>query len=260
MRTRSFTWLVLLPLFLASAALAADPAAFVAAKRELQASVSHGQSAEMLKARVTLATLAAAEPKSPALAYWLALADWRLVPVLTSVDKEQAKKLCNEGLAACDRALAVQPRFAEAIALRAGLQGLWLGFVPADAMTLGPEMEEAFGRASGIEPGNPRVVFLKALGTLHKPSFVGGGAEKAKPQFERAIELFKSENPADSTAIDWGRDDALLWSGQCLAKLGDLPGAVARYREALALNPANAWTNYVLLPAAEKELAAKSSK
>ena len=63
---------------------------------------------------------------------------------------------------------------------------------PMATMTLGPEIEENSARASGMAPQNPRVALLVAIGTLHKPAFVGGGADKAKPQFERAIALYDS--------------------------------------------------------------------
>ena len=245
-----------LSLSFATSALAADPAALVAAKRALQAGVSHAKPDEILRAKASFAALLAAEPQSSALNYWLALADWRAEPLVLQADRDEARKLCKEGIAACDRALAARPKMADAIALKASLQGLSLTFVPSAGPTLGPEMDEAFGRAEGMEGGNPRVVLFKAIGTLHKPKFVNGGPDRAKPQFERALALFDKAPAADSTTIDWGHDDALLWSGQCLGQLGEWGAARARYRAALALNPDNAWVKYVLLPQAEKALAA----
>jgi len=248
---------VALAIAFASSALAADPAALVAAKRQLQAGVSHAKPEEILRAKASFAALLAAEPESAALNYWIALADWRAEPIVLRTDRDEAKKLCKEGIAACDRALAAKPKMADAIALKASLQGLSLTFAPSAGMTLGPEMDEAFGRAEGMDADNPRVVLFKAIGTMHKPKFVNGGPDRAKPQFEHALALFERAPAADSTAIDWGHDDAFLWSGQCLGQLGDWRGARGRYRRALALNPDNAWVQYVLLPQAEKALAAK---
>lgn len=128
------------------------------------------------------------------------------------------------------------------------------------AMTLGPEMDEEYGRAEGMEPENPRAMLFKAIGTLHKPAFVGGGPGKAQPLFARALVLFGKAAVADSTAIDWGQDDALVWAGICESRLDNWPGALARFREVLALNPGHAWTTYRLLPEAEKQAAAKSGK
>lgn len=239
---------------LAPAVRAGEP--FADARRALESAVSAGSAAEIRKARDAFAVLAAGDPKSAELAYWLALADWRLVPVLPDSEKASARTLVKDGIAACDRAIAAKPRFADAVALRAGLQGMAYQFVsPQAGMALGAEMEEGLGRALGMEPGNPRVLLLKGMNDLHKPKEVGGGPEKAKPSFEAAVAAF-AKAPAGG-ALDWGRDDALAWSGICASRMGDWESARSRFRELLAVNPGHAWTKYVLLPEAEKKLAAK---
>lgn len=240
---------------LATPAARAADAGLAAARAGLHTAVTSGDAAEIRKARDAFAVLQAGEPASPELSYWLALADWRLVPMLPDSSKAAARQLVKEGIAACDRALAARPRFADAVALRAGLQGLAFQFVsPQAGMALGAEMEEGYGRASGMEPENPRVMLLKAMNDLHKPREVGGGPEKAKPLFEAAIAAFAKQAPGG--AIDWGREDALVWSGICASRLGDWAGAKARFEQALAASPGHAWTKYVLLPEAEKRLAA----
>ncbi len=235
-------------------ASAVDAGALVHAKQTLASAVTHGKTEELQRARAEFATLLAGERTSTALSYWVAVCDWRLVPMLTQAEPERAKKLCVEGIAACDRVLTAQPRDAGALALKAGLQGLSLTFFPNLTMSIGPAMMVAYGTAAGIAPNDPRVAFLMALSTLHTPAQYGGGAVKAKPQFERAITLFAAEN-ADSTAADWGHDDALLWSGRCLGQLGDWAGAKARYEQTLALTPDHSWVRSALLPEAEKHLA-----
>ena len=42
------------------------------------------------------------------------------------------------------------------------------------------EAIDSFRRAIELEPTNPRIAFLDAMNTLHKPAFVGGGAAKAR--------------------------------------------------------------------------------
>lgn len=255
------TCATLLTLFLTLSPALTSPAAaagadLAAARRELRSAVSDGRAEEIRSARDAFALLAAGDPGSPELAYWLALADWRLVPMLSDSESATAKQLCKEGIAACDRAIAARPKFADAVALRAALQGLAFRFVsPQAGMALGAEIEEGYGRASGLEPDNPRVLLLKGLSDLYKPKEVGGGPGKARPYLERAVAAFAKAAPGDSTAIDWGRDDVLVWSGICASRLGDWAGARARFREALAVNPRHAWTKYVLLPEAEKRLA-----
>lgn len=245
-------------------ALAAPPARaadgdLAAARQALTAAVTHGSAAGVRQARDAFALLHAGDPGAAEPAYWLALADWRLVPMLPDSDRTARRQLVKEGIAACDRALAARPKFADAVALRAALQGLAFAYVsPQAGMALGAEMEEGYGRAAGMEPGNPRVLLLKGIHALHKPKEVGGGPDKAKPLLEAAVAAFAKETPGGGAAIDWGRDDALLWSGICASRLGDWATARARFQELLAVNPAHAWTKHVLLPDAEKQLAAKA--
>ncbi len=252
---------------------AADAGAVAAAKQQLTAAVNAGDAKAIVAARGTFAALAAAEPNVPAFEYWTALAAWRAVPLLNSGDdkaqKEQAKKLCKDGIDRLGRVIEAQPKNADAIALKAGLQGLWLSFDPGSMMTLGMQMEQAMSHARDLEPANPRVVVLAGLNTLHKPSFVGGGADKALDKFDESIALFEKAAPGvaaaaaqragDPAALDWGQDDACTWAGRAAMKEKKYAEAKAYYQRALTANPANGWVKTRLLPQAEKELAGKAN-
>jgi tetratricopeptide (TPR) repeat protein len=244
---------------LAGGPAAADPAALAAAKRTLQDGVNGGNVETLLKARGQFLALAAAEPKSAAAHYWLAVADWRLVPMFMRKEggEEKAKLHCKEGIQQAEVALTLDPKFAEALALKVGLQGLAFSFNPAAGMMLGAEMEESIQRAVAMAPQNPRVLFLDALNTLNKPAFVGGGADKALVKFRKSIELFTAAAVADSVAPDWGRDDAFLWAGRSAMKMNDSAAALDFYRKALEANPANGWVRHGLIPEAEKALKAQ---
>jgi len=252
-------------------ALAADAAAVAAAKSALAVAVNAGDAKTIVAARGTFAALAAAEPAVTALDYWTALAAWRAVPLMADEKdtKEQAKKMCKDAIDRCERVLKAEPKHADAMALKAGLQGLWLSFEPGAMMTLGMEMEQSMTRARELAPANGRVAFLDGLNTLHKPAFVGGGADKARAKFDEAIALFEKAAPGiaaaaparagDPAAFDWGHDDAYVWAGRAAMKEKKYAAAKAYYERALAANPANGWVRTRLLPQAEKELAGKAS-
>ncbi|MBI5167943.1 MAG: hypothetical protein HZA61_00500 [Candidatus Eisenbacteria bacterium] len=247
--------LVVIACAVTTTARAASPAELVAAQRQLDEAVTKGEPKEILRTRAVFAAMLAAEPDSPVLNYWIALCGWRALPMLTETDKEAAKKLCKESIAACDRVLAAKPKHADAIALKAALQALSLAFNPAASMSLGPEMIEAYGKAEALEPENPRVQLLKGINTLHMPAFVGGGPDKAKPVFERAIALADADAARGAGPDAWGRADAHLWAGICASRANDWKTAAARFREALAIAPGHAWLSKRLLPDAEKHLA-----
>ena len=244
---------------LSAPALATSPAKITAAKRALaRANTQKGPEA-LIAARAKLESLAAAEPKSLSLHYWVAYADWRLVPRL-SEDAKLGERYCKDGLAEVEKALKLEPSFADALALKAGLQGMSLQFDPSQTMSLGPEMMQHLARAVELAPKNPRVRFLDALNTLHAPAFVGGGPAPALAKFKEAIALFEASSTADSTAIDWGHEDAYLWAGRSAMKLDDYETARGFYQKTLELNPENVWVRHALMPEVEKAIAAKSEE
>jgi len=237
-----------------AAVRATDPGAVASAKRALYEASGSGTIEQLVAARARFERLSAAEPKSALLHYWVAVADWRLTPRLMK-DKTKAEPYCKDGLAHLEQALRLDPKLADALALKAGLQGLSITFDPPSAMSLGPQMEEEFRRAHALAPQNPRVYLLEGLNTLNKPAFVGGGAGMALPVFQKAQDMFAKESVADSTAPDWGRDDAYLWAGRAATKLKDWPRALELYKKALEANPTNAWVKQQLIPEAEKAIA-----
>lgn len=256
-RARSFALLAALGLaFAATPASAATAGPAVAeARAALQQAVSRADVDAILAARGAFVALQADAPDDPALACWIALCCWRAEPLLLPRDKAAARRLCVEGIAACDRAAAADPALGEAYALKASLQALSLAFVPEAAMTLGPEMEENFARARELSPKDPRVQLLAGVYALHKPERYRGGPVPAKPLLERAVALFAAGG-ATVRGLDWGRDDALLWSGRCAAQLGDWATARERFRRVLAVNPDHRWVRDRLLPEAESHVTA----
>jgi tetratricopeptide (TPR) repeat protein len=253
--THGMLMTLLLAAALSSPALATDSHTLVAAQQLLQSGMNHGDPGPMLKARGQFLGLLAAEPGAALLHYWVAVADWRVVPMLAGKDRQGAQRYCEEGLLQCDAALKADPRLAEALAVKAGLQGLAINFNGAAAITLGPALRANMGRAVEMAPANPRIRLIDGINTLHMPDFFGGGADKALEKLKLASTLFAAESLADSTAPRWGGDDALLWAGRCAMTLRDFAAARDFFQQALDRNPDNGWVRTALLPAAADSLA-----
>ena len=65
-------------------------------------------------------------------------------------------------------------------------------------------VQEALGQAKALSPNNPRVYLLLANDLFYRPAFFGGGAEKARPLYERAKALFGTFRPATVLSPTWG--------------------------------------------------------
>ncbi|MEL6942222.1 MAG: hypothetical protein AAFO82_06100 [Bacteroidota bacterium] len=66
-------------------------------------------------------------------------------------------------------------------------------------------VDEALAIAKKLDPNNPRAYYLQGQQWLNMPSFMGGGKEKAMPQFTTAEEKFKTFEPASSIHPNWGK-------------------------------------------------------
>ncbi|KJF42935.1 tetratricopeptide repeat protein [Draconibacterium sediminis] len=63
---------------------------------------------------------------------------------------------------------------------------------------------DAIKQAERLNPENPRVYYLRGSNTFHTPKFFGGGAEKAKPDLEKAAKMFESNQPTNPLMPTWG--------------------------------------------------------
>jgi hypothetical protein len=75
---------------------------------------------------------------------------------------------------------------------------------------------QKFGMISGafteealkLDPENPRAYLQKASGIFYTPEMFGGGAKKAKPVLETALEKFKTFKPKSTIHPAWGKPRA----------------------------------------------------
>jgi tetratricopeptide (TPR) repeat protein len=244
-----------LALGLAGPSLALDRAAVATARHDLQSAVDSGDLAALMSVRARFAAMSQAEPGSALLHYWVGVATWRALPL--QKDRKLAERMGDDALEHLEKALLAEPKFAECLAVKGGLQGMLIEYKSGSMMTLGPQSGANIGRAISMQGDNPRIHLFAGVGELHKPAAFGGGPKSAIEEFRRAQELFAKESIADSTAADWGRDDAFLWEGRAAMNMKDYAAARDAYRLALKANPANGWVRTQLLPAAEQALAAK---
>lgn len=83
----------------------------------------------------------------------------------------------------------------------------------------GAQANKLAKEALKLEPNNPRAYLQKATVVYFTPEVFGGGAKKAKPHFDTAIEKFKEYKPLNTLAPDWGKERAEKLVKECAGKL-----------------------------------------
>jgi hypothetical protein len=80
--------------------------------------------------------------------------------------------------------------------------------------TNGKEAATALQQGMTADPGNPRLYYLQGMSLFGTPPQFGGGKDKAKPLFEKAVALYKSAQPKPLYPT-WGQKQAEDMLAQC---------------------------------------------
>jgi len=76
-------------------------------------------------------------------------------------------------------------------------------------------MDKALADAKKADPNNPRVYYMEGQGVMGKPEAFGGGKAKAKPIFQKAVDLYKSVKPASPLHPRWGQTQSEELLAKC---------------------------------------------
>ena len=122
-------------------------------------------------------------------------------------DGEAQDKCFDQAQAALDAALKLKGADrSELLVLQAHLLQ---GRIMVSPMLRGPrytgQVQEALAEAKALNPNNPRVYLLLGNDLYYRPAFFGGGGDKAKPLYEKALALFGTFRPANALSPVWGQ-------------------------------------------------------
>jgi hypothetical protein len=80
--------------------------------------------------------------------------------------------------------------------------------------TFGQEGAGYLNKAKQLNPNNPRLYYLEGAGIFGTPEQFGGGKTKAKPVLQKAVEMFKADQPKPLYPR-WGQKQAEDMLAQC---------------------------------------------
>lgn len=197
------------------------------------------------KATETFTQATQSDPSSADARYWLGVSHFHRM--LYFQHHVLAKSM--EGQAATEREAAIQtfeqlvassPNHAEAHALLGTLLGMKIQGGMFRAMRYGPALQRHQKSALQAGPNNPRVRYLSGVGLFHVADDADG-YRKALTELQTADKLFVKETGTTAKSLEprWGHSSCLTFMGLTLEKLGRKPEAVAEFRRALALHPAD---------------------
>ncbi len=82
-------------------------------------------------------------------------------------------------------------------------------------MSYGTEAGTALETAKKLDPENPRIYYLQGMSMFSTPEAYGGGKDKAKPLFQKSVDLFRTNKPASELHPKWGQNIAEDMLAKC---------------------------------------------
>jgi tetratricopeptide (TPR) repeat protein len=174
--------------------------------------------------------------------YQAALANSVLAEIAAEArDKNQAQAAAEAGMKAAARAISLRPANAEYHRILGTLCGQEAAAVGGlGALRWGRSSLEEINKALELDPKASLNYLSHGIGNFYLPAALGGGAEPAIKDFEKAI------------ALDARSADAHLWLGLALRKANRDAQARKEFQKSLELNPARVWTREQLAKTPEQ--------
>ncbi|MBV8497500.1 MAG: hypothetical protein JO361_12020 [Gammaproteobacteria bacterium] len=220
-------------LFFAVAAAQGDDAAW----RDLESRIQYAYYTED-GAQLRALTEAVAAPGSPEKlrGYYAGLLAWRaaLLAAETSGGAgADVGALAARCLRAIDETLALDPDFAEALALRAACLAVGGSRAPLG----GYRARRGLDRALELAPHDPRVLLIDAMSDYPGASAAAVNRERALPKLRRAVAALETERGGPERVPGWGAAEAWLLLGRDLLEHGDSVAARDALEHALLIAP-----------------------
>lgn len=70
-------------------------------------------------------------------------------------------------------------------------------------------------KAKELDKTNPRPYYLEGTALFYTPPMFGGGKDKAKPVFEKALGMYETFKPASTIAPHWGKNSCAYFIKEC---------------------------------------------
>jgi hypothetical protein len=133
-----------------------------------------------------------------------------------SVKGDQIDVYCDKAESFLKKCDSINPNNSEIYTLKAQIASARIGVNPMSRGqkfgTLSAELRE---KAKELDKTNPRPYYLEGTAYFYTPPMFGGGKDKAKPAFEKALKLYDTFKPASSISPNWGKRSTEYFLKKC---------------------------------------------
>ncbi|SMO79190.1 tetratricopeptide repeat protein [Gracilimonas mengyeensis] len=258
MKTLSYFFVFLMMIFAPGNLLAQDSTAterdqFLELKQELNTAIDASNRQEVARIGYAMEPFFDHSDLKKYARYYAGYAWYRMYNLPAEDGSEPDEKFLDRSINHLEKAVDIDPDFAEAYALLGSTFGMKATGM-FSGMRYGPKSQSATDKAKELSPENPRVYMIEGTGNIYKPSMFGGGLDNAMTSLQKAAELFRTFEPQNELAPDWGHAEVYAWIGQVYAKQENYQQAKEAYEQALQVDSDYGWVKYQLLPSVQQQL------
>ncbi|MFN8242667.1 MAG: hypothetical protein U0X40_01325 [Ferruginibacter sp.] len=131
-------------------------------------------------------------------------------------DKSKTDSYADKAASLIARADSLSPKNSEISCIKSMIASLHMMVNPMQRyMQYGQEIQTEMENAMEQDPSNPRPYLLKGQGLRYTPEQFGGGCATAKPELQKAADLFSAFKPASEIHPNWGKQRTAQLLGEC---------------------------------------------
>ncbi|MBK8383557.1 MAG: hypothetical protein IPL16_17035 [Ignavibacteria bacterium] len=215
--------------------------AMLKAKKHLKEAMDKMDETKIVKSRGEFERILQLKKDMWLVNYYIALADYGLsMNAGITEKKDNIRKYTESGINLINKSIDENPEFADSFVLLEILNFNRWQYEQEKMQEIISATQSADAFAMKLDPNNPRLILTNGISHFYTPEAFGGGVKIAIPEFEKAIELFKSRKEKKEIYPDWGIDMAMGYMALSLMKRdddGDMKKAKTLMDEALKMNP-----------------------
>lgn len=133
-----------------------------------------------------------------------------------STKGDQIDTYCDKAEKFLHVADSISPNNSEIYTLKAQIASARISVNPMTrGQKYGTESAEFREKAKQLDKANPRPYYLEGTSYFYTPPMFGGGKDKAKPAFQKALELYEAFKPESTIAPNWGKNSTIYFLKEC---------------------------------------------